>query len=143
MCRIKWESHRCGLHKIRKGVPTYCPDAKVSPAGNKVVCGNRQTSLSNQADSLCSRKDCELNKKGGVWICCMCRFGYKGSNRNRYGLCAGCGHRVCEDCKEWNTENIAEMEAEDEANPTSNDTNWSPIPDPRGGTDNEDNDDNG
>jgi len=67
----------------------------------------------------------------------MCRFGYKGSDRNRYGQCTGCGHGICEDCKAWNSENVAEMEAEDEANPASDDTNWSPIPDPRGGTDDE------
>jgi len=35
------------------------------------------------------------------------------------------------------------MEAEYEENPTSDDTNWSPIADPRGGTDDEDYDDNG
>ena len=43
----------------------------------------------------------------------MCRFGYKGSDRNRYGECSSCGHNVCEDCKEWNSENVATMEAED------------------------------
>jgi len=142
MCRIDWERHRCGLHKSRKGEPTYCKDAKLSPSGNKVVCGKRDTSMSNQADSLCSRKNCELTKKGGVWICCMCRFGYKGSDRNRYGQCTSCSHSICEDCKEWNAESVAAMEAEDAANPASDDTNWSPIPGPRGGTDNEDEDEN-
>jgi hypothetical protein len=72
-----------------------------------------------------------------VRICC--RFGYKGSDRNRHGLCASCHHRVCEDCKEWNIENVEAMEAEGEANPTSDDTNWSPIPDSQGRTDDDDN----
>lgn len=44
----------------------------------------------------------------------MCRFGYKGSDRNRYGECSGCGHEVCEDCPKWNPENVAAMEAEEE-----------------------------
>jgi hypothetical protein len=116
----------------------YCKDAKVSPVGNKIVCGNSQTSVSDQAQSLCPHRDCELNKKKGVWICCMCRFGYTGSDRNRYGMCSGCAHRVCEDCKAWNKENVAEMEAEDAAEEDSDDTNGSPIPDPRGGTDDDD-----
>ena len=54
-----------------------------------------------------------------------------------------CSHRVREDCKEWNAENVVGIEAEDEANPTSDDTDWSPRPDRRGGTDDEDYDDNG
>ena len=90
------------------------------------MCDERQTSNSNQNDSLCSQPRCELRKKGGVWICCMCRFGYKGADRNRYGICSGCPHEVCEDCKAWNADTVAEMEAEDAANPQSDDTTWSP-----------------
>lgn len=136
MCRIEWEKHRCG-HRSRKGEPLYCGDARISPSGNKIVCGKHQTSVSNQGDTLCSRPNCELSKKGGVWICCMCRFGYKGADRNRYGTCTSCNHEVCEHCKEWNGANIAEMEAEDAANPRSDDTNWSPIPGPPPWTDDE------
>lgn len=61
------------------------------------------------------------------------------SDRNHHGECSSCDHKVYEDCKEWNAENVAEMEAEDAAQPLSDDTNWSPIPDIRGGTDDEDN----
>ena len=137
MCRIDWEVHRCG-HRTRTG-RKYCRDAKQSRSGNLTVCGKSGTSVSNQADSLCGKNTCELVRKGGVWICCMCRFGYKGSDRNRYGNCGSCDHSVCEDCKAWNSENVARMETEDAAeNPTSDDTNWSPIPDLHGGTDDED-----
>ena len=136
MCRIEWEVHRCG-HRTRIGRPRYCSDAKRSYSGNLVVCGKSETSVSNQSDSLCGKYNCELVKKGGVWICCLCRFGYKGSDRNRYSDCEGCGHGVCEDCRAWNPNNVAEMEAEDAANPVSDDTNWSPISDMRGGTEDE------
>lgn len=61
----------------------------------------------------------------------MCQFGYKGSDRNRYLQCTSCAHNVCEDCKEWNADTVAIMEAEDNgAGPVSDDTNWSPISDP-------------
>lgn len=103
------------------------------------MCDNRSTTVTDQRQSLCEKADCELSKKCGVWICCVCRFGYKDSDRNRRGECSSCDHKVCEDCKEWNAENIAKMEAEDAAQPASDDTNWSPIPDIRGGTDEEDN----
>jgi hypothetical protein len=73
----------------------------------------------------------------------MYRFGYKGDDRNRYGHCVSCTHQVCEDCRPWNAANIAEMEAEDAAKPASDDTNRSPIPDLRGGTDEEDSEEDG
>ena len=79
-----------------------------------LVCALASSTITNQTDSLCGKGDCELTSKKGVWICCMCRFGYKGSDRNRYGQCSSCDHNVCEDCKEWNSENVAAMEAEDE-----------------------------
>ena len=107
------------------------------------MCDTRSTTVTDQQQSLCGKDHCELTKKGGVWICCLCRFGYKGSDRNRYSECASCSHEVCEDCKTWNPENVAEMEAEDAANPSSDDTNWSPLPDMRGGTDEEESADEG
>lgn len=73
------------------------------------MCSNRSQTVSNQHDSLCNRRDCELRKKGGVWICCTCEFGYMGSDRNRYGRCSGCNHAVCEDCKKWTVETAAEL----------------------------------
>lgn len=77
--------------------------------------------MTNQSDSLCGKGGCELTKKKGVWICCVCRHGYKGSDRNRYAICAGCPHKVCEDCKAWNKETAAEMKAEDVENAESGD----------------------
>ena len=68
----------------------------------------------------------------------MCRFGYKGIDRNRYGQCVNCSHDICEDCKAYSVEIAEEMEAEDAATPSSDGTNWSPIPDQRGGTSDED-----
>ena len=58
----------------------------------------------------------------------MCRFGYRGLDRNRYAECMKCPHKVCEDFKVWNRENVAGMEAEDAENLPSDDTNWSPLP---------------
>ena len=99
------------------------------------------STVTNQFDRLCPRRDCELTKKNGVWICCRraCRYGYKGTDRNRYGECASCAHRVCEDCDPWTREKAVELEAEEvqdegDGYPSSDDTNWSPLPDGRGGT---------
>lgn len=86
------------------------------------MCENRSTTITDQRQTLCERNDCELSRKGGVWICCVCRFGYKGSDRNRYANCSSCSHEVCGDCKEWNVENVAAMEAEDAEQPSSEDT---------------------
>jgi hypothetical protein len=48
-------------------------------------------------------------------------------DRNCHALCTNtsCNHKVCEDCKEWNEENVVEMEAEDaaESDPSSDHTN--------------------
>ena len=83
------------------------------------MCNTRSRTsrtVSNQFDSLCGKSNCELTKKRGVWICCCCRHGYKGSDRNRYGTCQSCRHEVCEDCKAWNRDTVAQMKAEDEVN---------------------------
>jgi hypothetical protein len=58
----------------------------------------------------------------------MCWFGYKALERNRYAECVFCPHKICEDCLEWNRENVVEMESEDAANLPRDDTNWSPLP---------------
>src|SRR5437016_6317116 len=114
MCHTTWEIYRCG-HKKRRGHPAYCPDAGTSRSGNLVVCDRAMSNVTNQFDRLCPRGDCELTKKNGVWICCQyhCRFGYKGMDRNRYGDCVSCGHRVCEDCEPYTLEKAAELEAEE------------------------------
>ena len=62
-----------------------------------------------------------MTKKKGVWICYVCRHGYKGSDRNRYAICAGCPHKVFEDCKARNKDTAAEMKAEDAENAESGD----------------------
>lgn len=70
---------------------------------------NRSTTVSDQNQSLCDQNDCELRKKGGVWICCLCEFGYEGSDRNRNLHCLSCNHEVCSVCKEWNQATVAEL----------------------------------
>ena len=129
MCKITWEKDRCS-HKTMVGTPGYCKDATTGPTGRKSMCTlHRSTVVSDQAQGLCNKATCILSSKNGVWICCTCRFGYKESDRNRYADCANasCNHEVCEDCKELNDENVAEMEAEDEAEASSSSdhTNWS------------------
>ena len=129
MCTISWKKHRCG-HKTMVGNPKYCEKATKGITGRTSMCTeNRSTSVSDQAQGLCGKANCILSKKNGVWICCACRFGYKGTDRNRLALCtnASCNHEVCDDCKEWNEENVAEMEAEDaaESEPSTDHTNWS------------------
>ena len=111
MCHTITTIHRCShrSHDYRR-----CAKATLNPLTRRWnMCDTRSTTLTNQQQSLCGKDHCELTKKGGVWICCLCRFGYKDSDRNRYSECASCSHEVCEDCKEWNAENVAEMEAED------------------------------
>ena len=80
------------------------------------MCDQRSSSVSDQRQSLCDRNDCELRKKGGVWICCLCDHGYKGADRNRYLNCAGCNHEVCADCVEWTQERAAKLLAANEGN---------------------------
>ena len=78
------------------------------------MCQERGSSISDQGDSLCNR-DCELRlKKRGIWICCVCDFGFRGTDRNRYGHCMGCDHAVWEDCKKWTRETAAELLKVDE-----------------------------
>ena len=129
MCKSSWKKHRCG-HKTLVGTPEYCKKATRSPSGRMVMCTeNRSTSVSDQEQGLCGKPNCILSNKYGVWICCTCRFGYKGADRNRYPSCANtrCNHLVCDDCKTWNADNVAEMEAEDavESESSSDHTNWS------------------
>lgn len=54
---------------------------------------------------------------GGVWICCICHFGWQKDGSNRYQYCSagGCIHEVCPDCKAWNSENVALMRAAHES----------------------------
>lgn len=129
MCHTVTTVHRC---QHRTYVYTRCQKAAFNPISRRWnMCDKRSTTVTDQQQSLCGKSNCELTKKGGVWICCRCRFGYKGSDRNRYLQCTSCGHNVCENCKEWNADNVAVMEAEDnEAGPASDDNNGSPIPDP-------------
>ena len=121
-------------------MPVYCPDAGTSRGGNIVVCRQASSTVTNEPDRLCSRVDCELRKKNGVWICCQlhCRFGYKSTDRNRCRSCASCGHPVCEDCEPYYPEKTAELEADEvidegDGYPSSDNTNWGPVPDGRGG----------
>ena len=109
------------------------------------MCDTRSTTLTDQQQSLFGKDHCELTKKGGVWICCLCQFGYKSSDRNRYLECASCAHEVCEDCKEWNADNVVEMEMEDDEEAAGNegtsvndDTNCSPMSDIQEPTDDSD-----
>ena len=83
------------------------------------MCDNRSTTVSNQSDSLCEQTDCELRKKGGVWICCLCEFGSKPSECNRYQHCASCNHEICEDCKEWTKDTTAEVTTAHEGDESS------------------------
>lgn len=104
MCRRNKYFHRCG--HITYGMVTYCPESTISPrSGRRVMCKSKSRShtVSNQADNLCGKSQCVLNKKGGVWICCHCGFGGAGSDRNRYKICSAgnCGHEVCSDCTPW------------------------------------------
>lgn len=78
------------------------------------MCSERGGSVSDQSNGLCNQRDCELRKKGGVWICCVCDFGFRGTDRNRYGHCVGCDHAVCEDCKKWTRETAAELHVDEE-----------------------------
>lgn len=75
------------------------------------MCNNRSIIVTDQNQSLCDQNDCELRKKGGVWICCLCEFGYKESDRNRYLHCSSCNYEVCSECKEWNEDIVAELMA--------------------------------
>jgi len=84
------------------------------------MCDNRSPTVTDQNQSLCDQKDCELRKKGGVWICCLCEFEYKGSDRNRFLNCSSCITEVCSECKEWNEDTVAEfMAATSNANEAS------------------------
>jgi hypothetical protein len=67
------------------------------------MCNNRSSTVSNQSDSLCNQRYCELRKKDGIWICCICDFGWQKDSPNRYQYClaGGCIHEVCPDCKSW------------------------------------------
>ena len=78
------------------------------------MCDRREHTLTNQSDSLCDEPDCELTKKGGVWICCICDFGWQTNGPNRYRYCSA-GDCVHEDCKTWNAENVALMKATHDA----------------------------
>ena len=75
------------------------------------MCDRREHTVTNQSDSLCDEPDCELTKRGGVWICCICDFGWQMDGPNRYQHCSagGCIHEICGDCKTWNAENVALM----------------------------------
>ena len=85
------------------------------------MCDEHGSTISDQSDSLCTQRDCELRKKGGVWICCLCDFGYRGADRNRYGRCIGCNHAVCVECKNWTRETAAELLKTDEEKEHSSD----------------------
>src|SRR6266496_1261700 len=111
MCHNDITVYRCG-YRSQKII--YCSKAPLNfVMGKYLMCDERSSTVSSQADSLCSTKhrNCELQKKGGVWICCLCEFGYKDSDRNGYQYCTSCSHEVCEDCKEWNAENVAALVA--------------------------------
>src|SRR5579859_302147 len=115
MCHTLWRVY-CYGHKTRH--PQYCDNAPANlrKPGKKLMYNTRSRTsrtMTNQFDSLCGKGGCELTKKKGVWICYVCRHGYKGSDRNRYAICADCPYKVCEDCKARNKDTAAEMKAED------------------------------
>ena len=73
----------------------------------EIVSGISRTET-DQPGSLCGKDDCFLNRKGGVWICCTCKFGCKGKERSRNYECANaaCGHEACDNCLKWTRENV-------------------------------------
>jgi hypothetical protein len=81
------------------------------------MCEHRQHTVTNQLDSLCDNEDCELTKRGGVWICCTCEFGWQEDGPNRYQYCSAghCTHAICEECKTWDKETAARMRADRDA----------------------------
>ena len=85
------------------------------------MCDERSGSVSNQRDTVCDDRDCELRKKGGVWICCMCEYGDKGPDRNRYQFCTSCNHEICGDCKKWTKDAAPETEGDNESDVDEND----------------------
>src|SRR5579862_294387 len=104
MCHNRITAHRCGY---RSQDIQYCSNAGRSPAtGKRVMCNNRSSTVSNQSDALCPKgahRPCELSKKRGHWICCICDCGEGEDGPNRYKWCSGgdCSHEVCSDCKAW------------------------------------------
>ena len=129
MCKITWEKHHCD-HKIMIETLDYCKDAITDSTEWKSMCTlHRSIVASDQTQSLCNKATCILSNKNDVWIYCTCRFDYKELNRNRYADCANasCNHKICENCKEFNDENVMEMKAEDEveASSSSDHINWS------------------
>jgi len=120
MCHRTRFLHRYGhqtLGKLRR-----CKKAQRDPLTRRWrSCGSISRTDTNQAGSLCGKDDCILSQKGGVWICCTCKFGYKGTDRNRFSECASttCGHEICDDCLKWTRENVQAMIDAENAEPSS------------------------
>src|SRR5262249_55226139 len=93
-----------------------------------VSCGKISQTASDQAGSLCGKANCILSQKGGTWICCRCKFGYKGIDRNRYSECANtdCQHDICNDCLPWTRETVRAMIEAEENEPSSSPEPLSP-----------------
>jgi hypothetical protein len=72
------------------------------------MCDHRSKTVTDQAQSICGRQNCELTKKGGAWICCTCDFGDEEEGRNRYRRCSAFSHEICSDCKVWKKKHIVE-----------------------------------
>jgi hypothetical protein len=132
MCHRTRYTHRCGhvtLGKIKR-----CSQAHKDPITRRwKSCGNISRTETDQPGSLCGKDDCILSGKGGVWICCTCKFGYKGVDRNRYADCSNsaCGHPVCNDCLPWTRENVQAMiDAESSSNSSSSSSSTSDAPSP-------------
>src|SRR5207248_7949200 len=102
MCHNNIIVHRCGYRS--ESVDFYTNVLRSNVMGKKIMCTNRSSSVSNQADSLCiatKHKDCELRKKGGNCVCCICNCGEEdeGPNRYKYYSGSGCSHEICSNCR--------------------------------------------
>src|SRR5438045_7889105 len=99
MCHNRITVHRC---EHRTPSIDYCRNAFKNPVTRRQnMCDHRSKTVTDQAQSLCGRKSCELTKKCGVWICSTCEFGDEEDGRNRYQRCSACSHEICSDCKAW------------------------------------------
>lgn len=95
MCVRQVFIHRCG-HQTGKVL--YCRNAGINPATkSQVMCASKSVA-SSRPDSVCRRPDCELRRKGGVWICCNCQYGSDGRNKHKSCKGSGCSHEVCRNC---------------------------------------------